>query len=294
MMARRRPPPSEPKPPLQLLQAADIVRGGIRDRIDKGKLILKISISSFAELDEAKGEYRKWSDYNNEMLKRMFNNEDPAAEYSRSAGVSIGYYERDLPRDIENLHNDIREKIHRLESISERLELIPPADRAGQIVSDIAGAAAVVATDRVFVVHGHDNEAREAVARFIEKLDLKAVILHEKADEGRTLIEKLETHSDVGFAVILLTPDDEGREISTNKPLSPRARQNVVLELGYFIGHIGRQCVCALHRGSVEIPSDYLGVLYVPFDDAGAWQLRLAKELRARGFNINMNRLISS
>jgi predicted nucleotide-binding protein len=91
--------------------------------------------------------------------------------------------------------------------------------------------------------------------------------------------------------VVLLTPDDEGREVGSKDPLSPRARQNVVLELGFFVGRLGRKCVCAIFRG-VEIPSDYLGVLYIPLDEGGAWQLRLAKELKAAGFGVDMNRAV--
>src|SRR5690606_12147790 len=86
---------------------------------------------------------------------------------------------------------------------------------------------------KIFIVHGHDDGAREAVARFLERIGLEAVILHEQANQGRTIIEKVVAHSDVGFAVVLLTPDDEGCA-KGGKP-EPRARQNVLLELGYFI-----------------------------------------------------------
>lgn len=142
---------------------------------------------------------------------------------------------------------------------------------------------------KVFIVHGHDEAARETVARFLERLQVEPVILHEQADRGRTIIEKLEHYGRVGFAVVLLTPDDEGRKARSDDPLQPRARQNVLLELGFFVGLLGRERVCALHKGAVEIPSDYVGVVYVAFDDAGGWRLRLAKELKAAGFDIDMN-----
>lgn len=149
-----------------------------------------------------------------------------------------------------------------------------------------------LSTSKVFIVHGHDEAAREATARFLERLGLEPVILHEQASGGRTIIEKMEHYSEVGYAVVLLTPDDEGRNKSQGEPYRDRARQNVILELGYFTGKIGRNRVCALHRGSVEIPTDYLGVLYVPLDEGGGWQLRLAKELKAAGFEIDMNKAI--
>jgi predicted nucleotide-binding protein len=149
-----------------------------------------------------------------------------------------------------------------------------------------------VPSPRVFVVHGHDQATREAVARFLERLELEPVILHEQANEGMTIIEKLERHSDVRFAVVLLTPDDEGRSLADDSALRPRARQNVLLELGYFTGKLGRRAVCALHQGALELPSDYLGVVYVPIDEGGGWQLRLAKELKAAGFTIDMNKAL--
>jgi predicted nucleotide-binding protein len=97
---------------------------------------------------------------------------------------------------------------------------------------------------------------KESVARFLEKLDLRPIILHEQPNKGRTVIEKFEAHSDVGFAVVLLTPDDVGGLASSPDKLSRRARQNVILELGYFIGKLGRAKVCALYKEGVEIPSD--------------------------------------
>ena len=145
-------------------------------------------------------------------------------------------------------------------------------------------------TDRAFVVHGHDNAAKESVARFLEKLGIKAIILHEQPSGSRSLIEKLEHYSDVGFAIVLLTPDDEGRARASSEDLRPRARQNVILELGYFIGRLKRARVCALHK-EVDIPSDMLGVVYVPLDEAGAWRYAVARELREVGFSIDMNKI---
>ena len=133
------------------------------------------------------------------------------------------------------------------------------------------GIGSAAESRRVFVVHGHDHEAKESVARFLEKLGLLPIILHEGASAGRTAIEKFETYADdVAFSVVLLTPDDE---------LAPRARQNVVMELGYFIGKLGRMRVCALHAPGVELPSDYQGVRYVEMDPGGIWKAKLAQGL---------------
>lgn len=143
---------------------------------------------------------------------------------------------------------------------------------------------------KVFVVHGHDDGAREAVARFLERLGIKPIILHEQANQGRTVIEKVEAHSGVNFAVVLLTPDDEG--CAKDGTPAPRARQNVLLELGYFIGKLGRKHVCALRRGSIEIPSDFVGVVAESFDEAGGWRQKLATELDAAGFSIDWNKVM--
>lgn len=142
---------------------------------------------------------------------------------------------------------------------------------------------------RVFVVHGHDDAAREAVARFLERLKLEPVILGERANEGKTIIEKFEHHADVDFAIVLLTPDDIGHAVAAANTSRNRARQNVVLELGYFVGRLGRHKVCALHKGDLELPSDYHGVLYIPMDSGGAWRLGIAKEMKAAQLDIDMN-----
>lgn len=116
-------------------------------------------------------------------------------------------------------------------------------------------------TKEVFLVHGRDEGAREKVARFLERLNLKPVVLHEQPNKGRTIIEKFEDYARVGFAVVLLTPDDIGKLKDDEGDFEPRARQNVILELGCFIGQLGRERVCALVKKGVEWPSDYDGVL---------------------------------
>ena len=88
------------------------------------------------------------------------------------------------------------------------------------------------------------------------------------------------------------TPDDVGAKKSTSPNLVPRARQNVILELGYFIGKLGRGRVCALYRNDLELPSDYQGVVYVEMDDAGAWKTRLAQELVRCKLSIQLEALL--
>jgi predicted nucleotide-binding protein len=144
-------------------------------------------------------------------------------------------------------------------------------------------------SNKVFIVHGHDGEARETVARYLHGLGFEPVVLHEQANQGRTVIEKIEANRDVGFAVVLLTPDDIGRSVKEDE-LKPRARQNVLLELGYFICHLGRKRVCTLRRGNVDIPSDFAGVVWENMDDGGGWRLSLARELKAAGHEVDLNK----
>ncbi|MBX3373901.1 MAG: nucleotide-binding protein [Phycisphaeraceae bacterium] len=143
---------------------------------------------------------------------------------------------------------------------------------------------------KIFLVHGHDALALHETARFLEKLRQEVVVLREQPNQGRTIVEKFEDYADVGFAIVLLTADDRGGPKSSDpSALQYRARQNVIFELGYFNGRLGRGRVCALYQSGVEIPSDYAGVLYVELDDRGAWRLQLAKELRAAGLSVDMN-----
>nr|WP_059391773.1 nucleotide-binding protein [Pseudomonas toyotomiensis] len=142
---------------------------------------------------------------------------------------------------------------------------------------------------RVFLVHGHDEAVRETVARFLEKLGIEVIILHEQANGGRTIIEKIEYHSGVGMAVVLLTPDDVGGKVGGE--LEPRVRQNVLLELGYFMGALGRDKVCALKSGNVDIPTDFAGVVWTSL--SGEWKTALARELKVAGYEVDWNKVMS-
>ena len=144
-------------------------------------------------------------------------------------------------------------------------------------------------TNEIFVVHGKDDGAKETVARFLSRLELEPVILHEQASQGRTIIEKFEQYAQVRFAVVLLTPDDLCSPSDQSETARFRARQNVILELGFFVGKLGRQRTFALLKGDVEIPSDYDGILYTPLDDQGAWRMALVRELKGAGLDVDAN-----
>ncbi len=146
---------------------------------------------------------------------------------------------------------------------------------------------------KVFIVHGHDNEAKIEMARTLEKLGFEAIILHEQPNAGYTIIEKIAAYSDVVFAVVLYTECDLGRD-KTKKVEEEqyRARQNVVFEHGYLIGKLDREKVAAFVKGNVETPGDISGVVYTTMDNAGAWKQELVREMRAAGLNVDFNKLI--
>lgn len=177
------------------------------------------------------------------------------------------------------------------------LEEIPDEEGGGSVVERAAlGARSKRLNSRkVFVVHGHNEAAKNAVALFLQRVGLEPIILHEQASAGRTVIEKVEVYSaDIAFAVVLLTPDDVGSEASDASHLKPRARQNVILELGFFIGKLSRTRVCALFQGNIELPSDYQGVVYVEMDAAGAWKTKLAQELVESRITIKLEELLKA
>lgn len=141
---------------------------------------------------------------------------------------------------------------------------------------------------KVFIVHGHAEAVNQEVARTIEKLGLEAIILREQPNSGKTIIEKFEEYAkDVNFAVILLTADDkiEGEDTF-------RARQNVIFEMGYFMGALGRPNVMCMLQENVEKPGDIDGVVYTMIDKAGMWKYSLVKELKACGYDVDANKVL--
>lgn len=144
----------------------------------------------------------------------------------------------------------------------------------------------------VFVVHGHDNEILQTVIAFLQKMDLRPIVLRDLPDGGQAIFDKLEAAANVAFSVVLFTPDDVGGR-QGSEALTARARENVIFELGYFLGKLGKQKVRVLYKADTNIPSDYQGILYIPIDptDGTSWQLSLAREMKAVGLNIDFNKL---
>jgi predicted nucleotide-binding protein len=260
-------------------------------QVQRGHLILKPLVSAqhglqfglIETLAKAKTEQEKWAKYTIDLLKVLSNNDSLANEFGNHW---INYSRHSTEHQhLDQLIEWMNGRIARLQSIIERLPLFPMAiNRETQTpprAEDHAGKD-------IFIVHGHDNAAKHEVARFIEQLDLNPIILHELPDKGRTIIEKFEASSNVGFAVILLTPDDIGSPQGDASRSMPRARQNVILELGFFLGKLGRHRVCALMKGNIDVPTDYSGVLYKTLDETEGWKLQLAREIKQSGIAVNI------
>lgn len=230
-----------------------------------------------------------------ETIREVFGQNSP--EFSDHQYHEIWYGGYDVSEDADEIQSKfmagIPQTVGVLEGLIARLEekredLVDSPGQPSQMSTENPTALASE-IQSIFIVHGHDEEAKQTVARFIEKLKLNSVILSERPNEGRTIIEKFEKHSNVGYAIVLLTPDDMGYPREEPEKTRPRARQNVILELGYFVGRLTRSKVCALYKGSVEMPSDFHGVIYLPMDEADGWKLKLASELKSAGIEVDLN-----
>ena len=142
---------------------------------------------------------------------------------------------------------------------------------------------------KVFISHGHDEEAITTVAKFVENLGLTVTVLDEQPSNNLTVIENLDKYADdTGFAIALLTPDDVGAlKDEADQQLNPRARQNVLFELGYFIGKLNPNRVCLLYKEGVELPLGIRDVAYVPMDSVNDWKLKLSQEMRNAGLPVD-------
>lgn len=294
MATRSRTKPTAPSAPPQLLIPHNEARDRLQARVELGKALRAKGISNKQELEDSKREYSRWNRFNTEQLERMFSTAQYADEYSSWSGVVVmGMGTPPLGEQITEHFRDIDEKIHRIESIIERLELIPVAASVTHQTSSQGLSQPVHYGERskkVFIVHGHDDAAKANLEALLRELGLEPVILHRQADEGLTIIEKFEKHSDVSYAFILLTPDEiaylrkEDSLPDAERKKELRARPNVIFEFGYFVGRLGRQHVCCLHTGDVALPSDLHGLIYKKFSTSvedAAWGIQ--KDLRAVG-----------
>ena len=239
-------------------------------------------------------EFYKWDARNEEIFTRAFvdaNNTD--LDGYRQTGRS--YFLIDV---VEEQKEIITKLVAYLQGFIDRIDLIPcNAEYAMTEKTKVEMSA-----DKVFIVHGHGELAKITAARTLEQLGLKPIILHEQEDYGNTIIEKFESNAtDIRFAIVLLTADDMGisrKDIEKSNTenrdpkASKRARQNVVFEMGYFMGKLDRAHVFLLLEDGVEKPGDLDGIVYTPIDSEGMWKIKLAKRLKAVGYKVNTDAII--
>ena len=163
-----------------------------------------------------------------------------------------------------------------------------------QQVKDILDGKVTTGGRKVFVVYGHDEIARTQLEAMLRRWDLDPIILDQQASCGQTIIEKLEEYgADVGYAIVLATPDDEGKAVN-EESYKFRVRQNVVLELGMFLAKLGRNKVAILLKEdkNFEKPSDIQGLIYIPFQNkVDEVAINLIRELSRQGINIDSGRI---
>lgn len=282
-----------PPPPTELIISRKDFISKLEERIAEGQEILNFAVKTQSDFDKNREDFNHWNDYNSEYLKQSFNNE--YNEYKKrydDCAMFIGFGKRAQgPKGkLDNFKEVVDVKLTNLKKLLGKADLLKSSIEEQP---EMATTTEVIEnkTNNIFIVHGHDEHTKTDLARTIEKLGLNPIILSEQPNRGQTIIEKFELHSDVGFAVVLLTADDLGK-VKTETKDKYRARQNVILEMGYFIGKLGRSNVFPLYESGVELPSDLHGVLYNPIDEGKTWKFKLVKELIASGYDVDANKIL--
>lgn len=242
--------------------------------------------------------YHQWDDYNKEIFTRSFadsNNTDKAGyEHAGYVGIILGN-----ENVVDEQKKTIRKQVVYMQGFLKRLPLVPCEIMD---VQEREVSSEIMPTDKIFLVHGHNNLMLESVARTIQQLHLHPIILREEEDFGKTIIEKFESNaSKANFAVILLSCDDmavskknlerEAKEKGFKAQLLPRARQNVIYEMGYFTGKLDRNHVFLLTEDEVETPGDLDGIIYNAFSSA-EWKFKLVKRLKACGYKVSADDIL--
>lgn len=257
----------------------------------KIELLNKI-IDGIRELyDKKRGsaEFNSWLKQSEIILLKIFEKEPLYVENFKSIRYSLSAWTMSTPdyKFDEAYRRGLDEANTLIKSYIENIEMFEEDSDEGVLKTKKID----INSNEVFIVHGRDNEAKLEVARYLERLNLKPIILHEQASGGKTIIEKIEEYTNVRYAIVLYTPCDVGG-LKGNKieDLKDRAEQNVVFEHGYLMGKIGRNNVAALVKGNIETPNDISGVVYISMQ-ASNWQIDLAKELNEAGYKIDFNLL---
>ncbi|TNI69204.1 TIR domain-containing protein [Aeromonas media] len=233
-----------------------------------------------------KAEWLEWKTRSLNIVNKIMAKNSPAAKLAAVAS--------DTPTSGYKPENFERAKSSFLKALENTRNALHE-DLFGELNKTESENTSPALSNKVFIVHGHDSELKNDVERFIHEIGLQPVVLHRQVDAGATIIEKFEKHSDVGYAFILLTPDEIAYTID-QEPLHDgdrkkefRARPNVIFEFGYFVGRLGRKRVSCLHKGDVSIPSDLAGIVYKKIDISIESQAySIIRELKAAGYKIQV------
>jgi len=255
------------------------------------------------DVDEIWDSWQSWSEVASTALGAMFDSkvkgvarvfiQDPRASFSACSKATIFSTKlngltclscEDRKKLVSELRDDVRGKVRKLSSFKNSLDDYCDNSSEPPCGDDLG--------DKIFIVHGRDEIRKLEVQRFVESVtNREAVILADVAGRSQNLLEKLTTYvSESAFAVVIMTGDDEGHCKSEPNVVAPRARQNVIFQLGFCIAKLGRECVVVLYEEGVDIPSDFAGVAYTSL--AGEWKMSLAREMKAFGLQVDMNKLM--
>lgn len=237
-----------------------------------------------AQKDEFLRQYKSWANMCREIFIRSF--EHPYnTDLVGFDGNGLNYIVSDI---VEEYKSTIRDQIAYIKGFIERMSIIPCKVKQREPET----TKAMAHSNKVFIVHGHDCNTRNETELLVKQLGFDPVVLFKQPNMGGTIIEKLLRECNkVAFAIVLYTKCDEGKAVEETD-LKPRARQNVVFEHGLMCGMLGRKNVVALVEEGVEVPGDLSGVVYITLDSARRWQFDVAREMKASGLVVDLNKLI--
>lgn len=269
-----------------------MIDGG--DKMDTQKKIellemIENRIHNVSYQEPFSSEFLGWKNQAEMILEKIFPDKPCYVEKFKNIKYTLMAYSSHTTKDEEKkaFEEGLKEAKALINSYKETISLLEDVENEFEITQDDDNVS-----DKIFIVHGRDNETKLEVARYLEQLSLTPIILHEQVNRGKTIIEKIEEYTDVNYGIVLYTPCDIGGINDGKEQLKERARQNVVLEHGLLIGKIGRNNVSALVKGDIEKPNDISGIVYIDMN-SNQWKIDLAKELRAAGYKIDFNRVIS-
>lgn len=286
-----------------LVRSKDEMAAFCDEQIKKGRAIIEMPVrieigddfygktEILINENEADGFFtakRKWVLYVKEFLKQSFDYPDNEylSDFSLSGVPVIVTSGGDY---VKEERDELKSKVQYLEALKEMLQIIPTV-----AIKENTPPAGLQTTNskKVFIVHGHDHALRNEVELLVKQLEFEPIVLFKEPNLGDTVIEKLFRNTgDASFAIVLYTKCDEGKAVEEGR-LKPRARQNVVFEHGLMCGLLGRKRVVALVEDGVEIPSDLSGIVYTPIDKTRHWQFDVAREMKAAGLDVDLNKLL--